>query len=392
MEVVRNSWSWLASNKEWVFSGLGVKVISVLFMGIAGIVVWLLSGDQAPPTTSVVQAEGRGVVVSGDNNVVSIGSTEGIPSETNQDHVKHFGVNDFPKEIKDSPLEKDGEIRVEVREESTEVEVTTTRPRSTGIPQDCPVCPEMVIIPSGEFQMGSPDGELGRDADEHQHQEIISTPFAIGKYEVTFEQYDAFAQETGRELPDDDGVGRGRHPVFNVSWTDAVAYSDWLSKKTGKPYRLPTEIEWEYAARAGVSSSRPWSADDDACEYANVYDVSIDLGPRWNWRHDCPDGHPKSAPVGSYAPNGFGLFDVLGNVWEWTQSCWSAKPAVSPTNDPIASTDKCEELVIRGGSWRSGKLLPNEGELRFAERQSLFYDASYPDLGFRIALTLKTGG
>jgi len=254
--------------------------------------------------------------------------------------------------------------------------------------QDCSLCPEMVTIPAGQYLMGSPLNELGRSDDEDQRQVIFKDRFAIATHETTFSQYDAFAKKAGRTLPDDNGWGRGNRPVINVSWKDAVAYTEWLRLKTGKSYRLPTESEWEYAARSGVGSSQPWSKSSAACKFANVYDASTDLGPRWNWRHDCRDGYPTTAPVGSFAPNAFGLFDMIGNVWEWTKSCWQTSEERGQDINDRLSPEDCSERVIRGGSWRSGIVTPQEGDLRYAERQSVDPTFSHADLGFRVALSL----
>lgn len=269
--------------------------------------------------------------------------------------------------------------------------IPTQSGQSRNIFRDRPGYPEMVVIPAGSFLMSSPKQEQGRQDVESQHLVTFSKPFAIGKYEVTFNEYDLFAQETHRQLPGDDGSGRGTRPVINVTWTDATDYVDWLSQKTGKLYRLPTEAEWEYAARAGVSSSRPWGDDqDNACIYANVYDKSIDLGNNYNWRHEgCSDGYAKTSPVGSFKANGFGLFDMLGNVWEWTESCWNSSRTAILTNDSPQLLDQCQERVIRGGSWKSGIETGTTVDLSFSKRQAIFPYASYPDIGFRVALTFN---
>lgn len=161
--------------------------------------------------------------------------------------------------------------------------------------------PEMVAIKGGTFMMGSPEDELGRYYDEQQHQETVED-FAIGKYPVTFEEYDTFCEDTGRKKPNDNGWGRGRRPVINVSWYDAVAYCDWLSKKTGKRYRLPTEAEWEYACRAGSTT-------------AYCYGNAPDMLGEYAWYHDNSD--MMTHTVGEKKPNAWGLYDMHGNVWEW---------------------------------------------------------------------------
>jgi formylglycine-generating enzyme required for sulfatase activity len=185
--------------------------------------------------------------------------------------------------------------------------------------------PEMVVIPAGTFRMGDIQG--GGLSDEQPVHSVSVGQFAMGKYEVTFAEYDKFAEATGRSKPDDRGWGRGNRPVINVSWDDATAYAQWLSNQTGKQYRLPTEAEWEYAARAGTETSRYWGNDPDlACSYANVADQTVKQENTNHWTiHNCTDGYFYTAPVGSFQANKFGLFDMLGNVWEWTCSEYDEK-------------------------------------------------------------------
>ena len=196
--------------------------------------------------------------------------------------------------------------------------------------------PEMVVIPAGEFLMGSPEDEDGRNTDERQHRVAIEQPFAIGKHEVTFAEYDRFAGTTGRDKPDDNGWGRGSRPVINVSWNDAVAYAEWLSEQTGQKYRLPTEAEWEYACRA--SSSGLYSFGDDEARLGN-----------YAWYGGSADGQPQ--PVGQKDPNGWGLYDMHGNIWEWVQDWYGPYAADSVTN-PFGP-DAGAYRVIRGGVWSS---------------------------------------
>jgi len=198
-------------------------------------------------------------------------------------------------------------------------------------------------------------------------------PFAIGKYEVTFEEYEVFANATGRDRPDEGGSGRGRTPIRNVSWGDAKAYAIWLSEHTNKPYRLPSESEWEYAARAG-STTRYWWGNDIGTNQANCSgcDSSWDL---------------KHAPVGEFPANAFGLHDVHGNIVEWVEDCWHYSYEGAP-NDGSAwlNTDgaECDQRAARGGSWYWHT--PND--LRSANR---FWDYSHAvliNVGFRLAQDL----
>jgi len=237
--------------------------------------------------------------------------------------------------------------------------------------------PEMVFLPGGTFTMGSPADEAGRSNGEWPQHRVSIAPFAIGRYEVTFEEYDVFARDTGRQLPDDRGWGRGRRPVIHVSWEDAQAYAAWLSKKTGKPYRLPTEAEWEYAARAGTATAYYWGNDArQACQFANVSENAF----------GCEDGFPeRTAPVGSFQANAFGLQDMLGNVWEWVADCWHDDYQGAPA-DGRSWEDKgaCRSgrRVLRGGSWFD---VPDD--VRAASRDWFNPVRRFNDLGFRLART-----
>ncbi len=210
--------------------------------------------------------------------------------------------------------------------------------------------PEMVRIPAGRFQMGDIQGG-GYDDEKPLHWVSIK-PFAIGKYEVTFAEYDRFAEATGRTKPSDNGWGRGNRPVINVSWHDVTAYAQWLSQQTGKQYRLPTEAQWEYAARAGTTTSRYWGNDPNkACRYANVADETAKKEQGWSWAdHNCTDGYVYTAPVGNFKPNAFGLFDMIGNVWEWTCSEYESKY----TGKEQRCTKSAGRFAVRGASWNVG--------------------------------------
>jgi formylglycine-generating enzyme required for sulfatase activity len=242
--------------------------------------------------------------------------------------------------------------------------------------------PEMVAVPAGGFVMGSPASEKGRYNDEASRTVRIEKPFAIGKYEVMFHEYDRFAAATGRTPPKDQDWGRGRRPVINVTWRDAVAYADWLSQQTGARYRLPTEAEWEYAARAGVAASRYWGEDpDQGCAYANAADlVGKQVFVGWTVMK-CRDGQVYTAPVGSYHDNDFGLHDMLGNVLEWTCSLHD--------KETPASLQRCQEpagdrqFVVRGGSWND-----EPRNVRLADRHRSPPDFQDYFLGFRLVREL----
>ena len=202
-----------------------------------------------------------------------------------------------------------------------------------------PYEPEMVVIPGGSFRMGCVSGRDCTD-DEYPVHEVRVESFELSKYEVTFEEYDRFTAATGRDRAADAkrGWGRGRRPVISVSWEDAVAYTKWLSGQTGERYRLPSEAEWEYAARAGSVTKYSWGneigrnrANCDGC------------GSRWD--------DEQTAPVGSFAPNGWGLHDMHGNVQEWVQDCRSYSYGGAPTDGSAWESGDCSRRVLRGGNW-----------------------------------------
>ena len=234
-------------------------------------------------------------------------------------------------------------------------------------------CPEMVVVPAGEFMMGSPADESDHyDNEGPLHKVTIARPLAVSKFEVTFEQWDAcVAFGTCAHVPDSN-LGRGRQPVINVNWDHAQQYVAWLSKMTGRPYRLLSEAEWEYAARAGTTTAYSWG-DDFGKNNANCNGC----GSEWDSR--------RTAPVGSFAPNQFGLYDMQGNVWEWVEDCLHANYEGAPNDGSawIAQGD-CNNRVIRGGSWVGYPV-----GLRSALRFWFTADDHGIDVGFRVARPLN---
>ena len=207
--------------------------------------------------------------------------------------------------------------------------------------RDCPACPEMVVVPAGSFMMGSSASEEDHtDAESPVHRVTIAAPFAVGVYEVTFDEWDACvgAGGCGGYRPEDEGRGRGRHPVSRVSWEDAQAYVDWLSRETSEDYRLLSEAEWEYAARAGTTTRYHWG-DDIGRNRANCR------------RYPCGDSWEFTAPVGSFGVNGFGLHDVHGNVGEWVEDCRNESYVGAPSDGSAWLSGECARRVLRGGSW-----------------------------------------
>jgi formylglycine-generating enzyme required for sulfatase activity len=234
--------------------------------------------------------------------------------------------------------------------------------------QDCAICPEMVVVPPGRFRMGDLAG--GGFSDERPVREVeISQEFAVGMYEVTFAAWDACRAAGGcggaGRVPSDMGWGRDRRPVINISWDEAKSYAVWLSKHTGQDYRLLSEAEWEYVARAGTTTRFWWGDEFDAGK-ANASQQTV--------------------PVGAYQPNAFGLYDVNGNVAEFVEDCWHDDFRGAPSDGSAwtAGSD-CEEHVVRGGSWgEEGKYLRSS-----ARSGDDGQHGSYPTQGFRVARSLQ---
>jgi formylglycine-generating enzyme required for sulfatase activity len=241
--------------------------------------------------------------------------------------------------------------------------------------------PEMVVLPAGSFEMGCVSGIDCNDDELPVHQVTLPS-FAIGRSEVTFADYDRFVEATKRELPDDQGWGRGNRPVINVSWPDARAYAVWLSEQTGQLYRLPSEAEWEYAARAGTRTPYALPAPDGSDQIAGKALANCnECGSQWD--------NEQTAPVASFAANAWGLHDLHGNVWEWVQDCEVGKVGnyeQAPADGSArGANDKgeCSNMVLRGGGWDGGP-----DNLRSAFRSWNFPGVAGSGVGFRLARTL----
>jgi formylglycine-generating enzyme required for sulfatase activity len=235
--------------------------------------------------------------------------------------------------------------------------------RSPTALRDCSQCPQLVLLPAGEFRMGSTEmfpfeGPV--------HSVRISKPLYIGEREVTFGEWDACVAEGGCAYsPPHHGSVRETLPATNLDWNDAHQYVAWLSKKTGKTYRLASESEWEYAARAGGTASFPWGA--------SVEKNRANCG-------DCSDQPPRdSVPVGSFPPNGFGLFDMAGNAAEWVEDCWNDSYKGAPADGSAWVKPRCQERVLRGGSYNN-----DSRYLRSASRFKYDFDVRYHANGFRV--------
>lgn len=196
--------------------------------------------------------------------------------------------------------------------------------------------PEMTVIPAGSFRMGCVSGNACKETEHPVRSVTIAMPFSMSKHEVTFDDFDRFVKATGRRRPDDAGWGRARRPVINVSWRDASDYVSWLSTETGRPYRLPTEAEWEYAARAGADTAYAWGD-----EVANI-DANC---------NGCAQGSDRTVPAGSFRANAWGLYDMHGNVWEWVEDCWNESYVGAPVDGSAWAQGDCDRRALRGGSW-----------------------------------------
>jgi len=245
---------------------------------------------------------------------------------------------------------------------------------------ECINCPEMMVVPAGRFTLGSPANEPGRNPDETEVQVSIAQPFAVGKYAVTFDEWDACVADQGCNgyKPSDEGWGRGQRPVINVSWQDARAYVAWLSRKTGKTYRLLSETEREYVTRAGTTTPFWWGSSITPAQ-AN-YNVSY-LYPGGG---SVGTYRAQTVPVDSFAANPWGLYQVHGNVWEWSDDCWTASNTGNPGDGTARQTGDCNRHVVRGGAWFNSPAF-----LRSASRGSYPTSNRSKGFGFRIARTLS---
>jgi formylglycine-generating enzyme required for sulfatase activity len=250
-----------------------------------------------------------------------------------------------------------------VEQMKAEAPAHTLKQRSVGdVFKDCNECPEMVVVPAGEFVMGSNDGE---DDEKPIHRVVIPSGLAVGRFEITFSEWDACVSGggCGGHRPVDSGWGRGRRPVINVSWDVAKRYITWLTGKTGESYRLLSESEWEYVARAGTTTK---------------YHTGNTIG--YSQANYSGGGGGETVPVGRYGSNAFGLHDVHGNVWEWVEDCWDDSYGGAPGGGEARTTGECTLRVVRGGSWNYAPRL-----LRSASRSRFWTSFRSIYLGFRVA-------
>jgi formylglycine-generating enzyme required for sulfatase activity len=242
-----------------------------------------------------------------------------------------------------------------------------TNPDPGEVFRDCGDCPEIVVVPPGDFVMGSNDTPY----EKPERTIAIRNPFAIGRHEVTFAEWDQCADAGGCKFrPEDHGWGRGDHPVINVSWDDAKAYLAWLSQQSGQRYRLPTEAEWEYAARAGTKTPFWWGRDAGAgrAQCDNCASPII----------------KQTSPIASYRPNGFGLFDTSGNAAEWVEDCWNDNYRNAPRDASAWTSGDCHMHVLRGGAFTS-----KAPDVRSSARFRYDSDVRYYANGFRVVRDLQ---
>lgn len=245
--------------------------------------------------------------------------------------------------------------------------------------KECGHCPEMVVVPAGELIMGSPMSKPDRSPEEQpQHTVVFAEPFAVGRFSVTFDEWDACVAARGCDghVPSDEGWGRGRRPVINVSWYDAKAYVAWLARTTGADYRLLSEAEWEYAARAGTATPYWWgtSLSTSRANY-NGHVVSA--------ANAAGEYRRQTLPVDAFEPNPWALYQVHGNVYDWVEDCFNATYQGAPQDGSVWRTGDCDRRGHRGGSWFS-----NPWALRSAARHRNFAFTRFDFIGFRVARSL----
>ena len=265
---------------------------------------------------------------------------------------------------------------------------------------ECRNCPDMVVLPAGQFTMGSPASDPQREEDEPQQQVTIAKPFAMSRTPVTWDQWEACVRDNwcegaaidealrlgfdGEPNPDYRDHGRGSRPVVGVSWYDAQRYVGWLNWKSGEDdaYRLPSDAEWEYGARAGTTTIFPWGDEIDY-DYGNFGRREGGLGGHAEGRDEWVD---ETSPVGSFPANAFGLFDMHGNVFEWTEDCFEADRANAPGDGSASKEGNCANRVFRSGTFLSNPYMQRSAR-RGAPYPATVRGRSY--LGFRVAKTLN---
>ncbi|MBX3447417.1 MAG: formylglycine-generating enzyme family protein [Parvibaculaceae bacterium] len=270
--------------------------------------------------------------------------------------------------------------------------------------RDCDTCPDLIRVDAGTFMRGADAGDPAADESEYpRHEVTIRKPFAIAKHLVTRADFETFVAETGHDANGgcyifaESGWRVDRQaswrapgfaqshldPVVCISWHDANAYAAWMSARTGKSYRLPSEAEWELAARGGTAGTNFWGEDDTlACTYANVNDITA-KNKAAKAAENCDDGFMFTSPVGQFLPNPYGLHDAVGNVWVWTADCWQVDYGATPRDESAHLAGGCERRVLRGGSWTD-----TPGPVRIGAREHRSPEGRYSIAGFRLVRDL----
>lgn len=379
----------------WIAVALGALVV-----GLGAVVAIQMLGGQSQDGSASVQVASNGqagvdethdaALSDPANTIPSAGRSEEnsadgavaaditSPATGSDDRVSGEGaasVGDVVDPVQDDVTDQtELTVAADPLEATTDTAVTDTAPadqaggvsgdKADEVFSDCPQCPEMKILPTGTFMMGSPSSEPGHLAYEGPQHEVSIKSFAIGVYEVTHDQWAACVAGggCGGYRPGDGGFGAGARPVLSVSWDDASAYVRWLSSKTGRSYRLPTEAEWEYAARGGADTAYWWGAGFDSSQAATG----------------------RTVEAGSLNANGFGLHEVTGNVSEWVQDCYVNNFANTPADGSAMTGGDCSRRVIRGGSWRGDR-----ADLRVANRSRVTRSIRDRRFGFRIAVDVE---
>lgn len=339
----------------------------------------------APPAAAAETPKPAVVMNSVDPRMLELAIWDSIKTSTNpalfEDYIRQFPQGTFSAIARVKLEELKSPNRHSAAATAPTPTPTPAAPPAPGQPvRDCANCPELVAVSAGRFTMGSPGSELGREGNEGPQRGIaLPRALAVSRFEVTFAEWDACVAEGGCEgyKPKDKGWGRGRMPAIYVSWDDAQSYVAWLSKKTGKPYRLLSEAEWEYVARAG--SAGPFSTGASISTDQANYDGNSTYG---NSRKGL--NRNQTVEVGNYPANGFGVHDLHGNVWEWVADCYAPTLEGQPGDGSAREAAPCDERVVRGGSWYSAPK-----NLRAAVRAGKPAEIRSDRVGFRVVRPLS---
>ena len=388
---------------------------SVDVQTVAGEGGFRLRGHAEPVVEARFTADGRSLVTVDRSGAMLMTSLEGailpelrerVHAATDPDGVRRLAWNDMTRSAwrlgasVEHALVRGGSAALQANAAAVApVLAAGLRPASGEMFRDCAECPQMIVLPAGRFMMGSPENEAERSDDEGPQREVVlATPVAVGRFEVTVGEFRRFLAAAGHAAggncftdPDGDGTSQptpdaswakpgfeqdDQSPVTCVTWDDAQAYVTWLSRSTGQPYRLLSEAEWEYAARAGTTTPFSFGATISTSQANYDGNYTYANGSTGEYRQ-------RTTAVGSFASNAFGLFDMHGNVWEWVEDCFAENYAAGQPSDGSAfRSDSCSYRVLRGGSWNYIPQL-----LRSALRDGFVPTLRSNILGFRVART-----